>query len=407
MWGRQSGHASSVRTAAADALDLRCGELEDELAELREQLDSETAAYQATLASLDAERAIHQSTLAVVESENSALRAELATAHGAVVEHTDLVAEVRSLSPVLVAQLQHVNQQTESAALNIGHEFQQILLATESHSLQTQRLAESSAGGGSGAVTDVILAGVAELGGVVDAFAALGADGRRLVNEAAALVDRVKTIRKLVEEIDFIAGQTNLLAINASIESARAGEHGRGFAIIATEVRKLSDRSAGTASDIAALADPIMEGLQALHDGMSGATERDASHASRAANATSTIRKITGEMATIIESVQASSVQIASGVNKVVVALQFQDMTRQEIEHVAEGIQQLLERAEGRAPGLQQVSNSLATRYSSSIEREIHLAATGQRNITSRSRELPTRTKPSAGDDLGDNITLF
>jgi methyl-accepting chemotaxis protein len=406
MWSRQSRHRSSVGTDVPDPLEQRCAGLEDKLVSLREQLDSDTDTYETTLASMDSELANQRSALAVVESENSALRSELATAQRAAAEHAALVAEVRSLSPVLVAQLQHVNRQTESAALDIGEQFQNILLATESHSLQTQRLAESSAGG-SGAVTDVILAGVSELGGVVDAFAALGADGRRLVNEAAALVDRVRTIRRLVEQIDFIAGQTNLLAINASIESARAGEHGRGFAVIAAEVRKLSDRSSSTASDIEAVVDPIIEGLQALFDGMSGATERDASHAARAANATTTIREITGEMAEIIESVQASSIQIASGVNKVVVALQFQDMTRQEIEHVAEGIQQLLERAEGRAPRLEQVSNALETRYSSSIEREIHRAATGQHDVVNQLGDRPVKTKPSTGDDLGDNITLF
>jgi uncharacterized protein YjcR len=82
-------------------------------------------------------------------------------------------------------------------------------------------------------------------------------------------------------------------------------------------------------------------------------------------------------------------------------------MTRQEIEHVAEGIQQLLERAEGRAPRLEQVSNALETRYSSSIEREIHRAATGQHDVVNQLGDRPVKTKPSTGDDLGDNITLF
>ena len=92
--------------------------------------------------------------------------------------------------------------------------------------------------------------------------------------------------------IDDIAAQTNLLALNAAIEAARAGEQGRGFAVVADEVRNLAERVASATKEIAALIDGVQEGVEGSVKAMEEGTNETEAGTELAAQAGESLREI-------------------------------------------------------------------------------------------------------------------
>jgi len=126
-------------------------------------------------------------------------------------------------------------------------------------------------------------------------------------NKIQTLGEKSKQIGEIIEVIDDIAEQTNLLALNAAIEAARAGEHGKGFAVVADEVRKLAERSARATGEIADLIkgiqDETMEAVAAMEKG----TQEVEVGSELAANAGTVIEEMMGSIKQVVAQIAAVS----------------------------------------------------------------------------------------------------
>lgn len=134
------------------------------------------------------------------------------------------------------------------------------------------------------------------------------AASERAQHELDTLTKASDDIAKVMEVIHAVAEQTNLLALNAAIEAARAGEAGRGFAVVADEVRSLASRTQQSTQDIAAL-------LKHLHEGVEAVGRVIVDQAEQSKKSHEAVEQVSGMGDTVsraVENITSQNVQVAS-----------------------------------------------------------------------------------------------
>jgi len=250
---------------------------------------------------------------------------------------------------VLRKEIHFVIQQTEQAVNTIASSFQAVINKATIQARQAMELLEGTQGatsdGSPQSLKDFIQVSDERLTKMADEVVRVADLSVNMVRELDGVQNRAQAIDGFLLDVEKLADQTSLLALNADIEAARVGEHGRGFSVVAQEVRRLSQRSHQFSDRIRVHLKEVRTGLNKTYGDMRTLSAADMEHAlTIKEDVISLTRSLEGknrEVAETVGRINAISKEIARDVQNVVISLQFHDITSQKLSGMLEPMDDL------------------------------------------------------------------
>jgi len=246
-----------------------------------------------------------------------------------------------TLLPVWSGHIESSRSQVETAISALAERFAGIVQQLDETARLSDMAADSIAGGDGGLVA-VFAQGERDLGQVVRSLeVAMGAKAEML-GKIQALEQYIDELQGMAADVARIAQQTNLLALNAAIEAARAGEYGRSFAVVAQEVRQLSQASAETGRSIAAKVTTISEAITATSKAaVASRAQDDATTKQSGQIIDGVLQQFRRSTDALVESgshLKSGRDYLQQEISEALVHLQFQDRISQVMSHVRDSI---------------------------------------------------------------------
>ena len=240
--------------------------------------------------------------IAGMRDSANTLRENLINLIGTIVERADKVLDIsqrlHGASEHLASQMNRQTERTEK----ISESVDQMSIAFADIAQNTVKAADSSTD-----ISNAAQEGLSKMESASQQARALATQVKQTSQEVTRLGDYANNIGAVLEVISSIAEQTNLLALNAAIEAARAGEHGRGFAVVADEVRSLSARTADSTVEIQEIIDQIQKQTNSCLQ----ATENQVKLAQKTLEKNESANLSVIKVAEAIESIEVMTKQIA------------------------------------------------------------------------------------------------
>jgi methyl-accepting chemotaxis protein len=208
---------------------------------------------------------------------------------------------------------------------------------------------------------DLSREGLATVEEAVKASASLGDQVTRIAATMGDLSDRTLQVGEIISSVKDLAEQSNLLALNASIEASKAGEHGRGFAVVAMEMRSLAEQSKQAAVQIRSILQEIQKGARDA----SAATDEGAKRASAAVTLSRSAGEAIEGLAMVIKESALAARQIAANTRQQTIGV---DQMVTAITELAEAINESAEGTRNIERGTDALSK-VSRRLSETVQR--------------------------------------